>query len=391
MNMEEFCGIKSYGTSEPGIGGRVKECPEDFRVEEIPLNVGDAGEYLICWLEKKGMTTFDAVSRISSDLGISKREVGYAGLKDSDATTRQLISLRGAEKGDLEKINEENVKVTYFGRSPRPLKPGDLNGNRFLITIRDIEFSPREARGRLKNLREEMGRKGVPNYFGTQRFGGERPVTHLVGRELLRRNFREAVITYLTETFPTEKDDTRKARERLTEDMDFSDALDYFPGYLGYERKLLERLSSNTPERKRDWLKALSVLPDGLRRLFVHSYQSYVFNSSLSELLKSGSVKNFPAKVVGHSTKLSESEFDNTVKDLLKKDGVKPEDFKFKEDPRLSSRGAIRAALIEGTFDIKSIEEGGGNFHSPRATVRFSLNPGSYATVVLREIMKKDG
>lgn len=389
MDLEKFCGLRKYGTANPGVGGEIKTKPEDFRVEEIPQEVEGGEGYLICWMEKTDLTTLEAVSRISSELNISKGRIGYAGLKDKKAVTKQRVSLEGVEKDTGGKLGLEKINLTPSEKSSRPLKPGDLNGNKFEITGRNISLSEKECRGRLEALRKEIAGEGIPNYFGLQRFGGNRPVTHLVGRKLLKREFRESVLTYLTKSFPTEREQGREPRRRLAREEDFSKALDYFPKSLNYERHLLKKITKLQPSREREWVKVLKALPMTLRRLFIHAYQSFIFNSSLSNLLEEKKkIQNFPAKVVGHSMKLTDSKFDQEIKEELGEDGIEPKDFKFKVMEELSSRGAVRAALIENEIKTKEVKEDELNPGKTQATIEFSLNPDRYATVVLREILK---
>lgn len=389
MDLEEFCGMEKYGTSTDGTGGEIKTRPEDFRVEEIPVETKEGEEFLIYDLKKKNLTTFQAISEIASALQISKGRIGYAGLKDRRAVTTQRISIKGVDKDKIDDLAFENIELTPIDTSSEPLKPGQLGGNRFEVTVRNIELSHQECREQLEKTRREAARSGIPNYFGLQRFGGTRPVNHLMGRDLLRRNFEDAVMKYLIKTFSTEGKKFRKARKRLEEEKNFSEALDYFPRSLSYERKLLKMIEEKGPSREREWMKLLKVFPKSLRRLFVHAYQSYVFNLSLSKLIEGeGKVENFPAKIVGYSTKLTDSKFDREVKKQLEKDDIEPEDFKFRGISELSSEGAIRAALIETDIDVQEVKEDQLNPGKIEATVKFSLKPGRYATVVSREIMK---
>lgn len=388
MDLEEFCGMEKYGTSTEGVDGEIKTKPEDFRVEEIPVEKKAGGEFLLCELKKKNLTTFQAISKIASALNISEKRIGFAGIKDRRAVTTQRISIKGVDRGNINGLDIENVELTPVESSSKPVKPGQLSGNKFEATIRNIELSQRECQKRLEDVRKEVGNDGIPNYFGLQRFGRRRPVSHLVGRKLLKRKFEDSIMIYLTKTFPTENGEFREARERFQEEGNFSEALDYFPQALTYERKLLKKISGEEPSRKGEWMKCLKVFPKNLRRLFVHAYQSYVFNSSLSELLEGGKVENFPAKIVGYSTRLSDSKFDQKIKEKLEEDSIKPDDFRFREPSELSSEGDVRAAMIRTDIDIEEISEDEINPGSRKVTVSFSLKPGRYATVVIRELRK---
>ncbi|MFP4045644.1 MAG: tRNA pseudouridine(13) synthase TruD [Candidatus Aenigmatarchaeota archaeon] len=386
MNRGELCGMRAYTTEEMDLSGTVKSRPDDFQVEEIPTDFSLGNKFGIYRLEKTNLTTWQAVNQISSKLNISSRRIGYAGLKDRRAITKQHISIRGFQKQDVV-IDDDKIELSFVCTSSKPIKSGDLKGNKFIVTIRDIDKSERKCRKLLERKRKQIKKEGIPNFYGTQRFGGKRAVTHLLGKELLKRNYKEAIMAYLTETSERENDRTQKARDRLKDEEDFEEATDYFPRNLDYERKLIKRIVDSSPQWNEDWLKVLQALPKNLRRLFVHAYQSYIFNLSLSDLIRDTNINNFPAKVVGYTTKLKEDKFDRMIKKNLKKDGIEPKDFKFKSMPELSSEGAVRAALIKPEIKIEDVSEDKANPGKAEATVSFSLKPGRYATVVLRELL----
>ncbi len=379
---EKFCGIEEYGTSFPGLGGRIKTNPEDFVVQEVPMNLPEGGPYLFCKLKKRNMTTYNAIEKLSSILGISKRRIGYAGLKDKRACTTQFITIEGIESESVD-VDTDCLKVRPLKSVSKPLKPGDLKKNHFNVVLRSVDLDMENCSKKIRELFDEI-KEGVPNYFGLQRFGGERPVTHIVGRNILKRNFGEAVREYLTRTFNA-NDEISQFRQRLRKEGDYKDALDYFPKHLVYERSLLEKVVEVGPCSEEDWLSVLRCLPKDLLRLFVHSYQSYVFNKAVSGVLRSSETKeNFPGKIPGYRTELDSSEFDTTLGEVLESDGLETKDFKFDELKGLSSSGSLRAVLITPDLSLNGIEDG----ESPDLEIEFSLKPGRYATVVLREIVK---
>lgn len=382
----EFCGLEEYGTSSSRIGGKLKEKVEDFVVEEVPVNMEDGEKFLLCKLEKRNLTTFQAIERVSSKLNISGKRIGYAGLKDKKAVVTQYVTLKGVDR-ERGRLEEENIKLDPLKKISSPLRKGDLKENKFEITVRDIDLGVEECEKRMEKLSGEI-KNGVPNYYGMQRFGGERPVTHLVGRKMLERKFEEAVKTYLYKTFETEQQKFRKARKRLQEKGDFKKASDYFPDSLGYEKQLLKKIVTTDPSSPDGWKRVFKIFPKGLQRLFVHAYQSYIFNVSISEVLRrENSPDNFPAKVPGYETHLTSSTFDKKIREVLERDDLELQDFRFKDFGEVSSEGTIRAALITPDVEIESIGRDEENSGSLKAEVSFSLKPGRYATVVMREIM----
>src|SRR5438045_2543262 len=123
----------------PGIGGVIKERADDFFVQEIPLyDPSGEGEHVYCEIQKVGMTTFDAVERIGRALGVSTRDIGYAGMKDSRAVSRQVFSIWGTTPERVMGLHVPDVNVQWAARHGNKLRLGHLKGNRFAIKIRQV-------------------------------------------------------------------------------------------------------------------------------------------------------------------------------------------------------------------------------------------------------------
>src|SRR5688572_33485419 len=173
-----------YLTREfPGVGGTLKRRPEDFFVQEIPLYepVGE-GEHVYCETQKVNLTTFEAVSRLARALGVPARSVGYAGLKDARAVTRQLFSVVGTTPERVMTLGLPDLRVLWAARHGNKLRLGHLKGNRFAIKIRDVR--PTDVL-KLKPAIDLIKRRGMPNYFGEQRFG-RRGDNDVLGAALVR-------------------------------------------------------------------------------------------------------------------------------------------------------------------------------------------------------------
>jgi tRNA pseudouridine13 synthase len=167
----------------PGIGGRIKQSPEDFEVEEVPAYEPAAtGDHLYLWVEKRDMGAEYFVRQVARRLGLAPGDVGTAGLKDRRAVTRQWVSVPAAAEARLGDLDGDGIRVLRVSRHGNKLKPGHLRGNRFRILVRDVVT---DAEARLGPLLDRLRRQGLPNYYGPQRFGrgGE---TVLQGLALLR-------------------------------------------------------------------------------------------------------------------------------------------------------------------------------------------------------------
>ncbi|WP_434522666.1 tRNA pseudouridine(13) synthase TruD [Halorubrum sp. AS12] len=344
---ERAVGIEYYVSDADGIGGRLRESPEDFRVRELeafdaePLDA-DTGSYpeLVIRATLRDWDTNDFARRLSDALGVSRERVSWAGTKDKRAVTTQLFTVRGVDAEDLPEIR--GAEVEALGRAGRSLSFGDLAGNAFEIRVADaVEDAPERVAAAVRDLRwfaggDDVGdlpaaerefpigaTVGVPNYFGQQRFGSRRPVTHVVGLAIARNDPREAVRLYAGNPSETEPDDTRAARDRVdaafgvddavadgvadsdaaggaersaadgTGDGDWAACLDAIPGKLRFERSMVHRLADrgvapDAPADHDDWWHALEAVPSNLQRLFVNAAQSFCFNRFVSERLRRG-------------------------------------------------------------------------------------------------------
>lgn len=177
-----------YFLGAPEAGGLIRSCPEDFVVEEIPRLVPEGqGSHLWLWVEKRSANTDWVARELAKVTGCPTRDVGYAGLKDRHAITRQWFSVPGSDATleNLEKAGIEGVNILEGRKHTRKLKRGTLNGNRFNLRIRDFTGDSSQTDHRLEQIRVS----GVPNYFGPQRFGHNgRNVEH--GYNLLKKRAR---------------------------------------------------------------------------------------------------------------------------------------------------------------------------------------------------------
>ena len=274
MNIEENKPSKNmeYITKTDGIGGIIKYNYEDFNVIEVSNfnNVPD-GKYLIAELYKKNWDLNHCIKVISNKLNISYKRIGFAGTKDKRAITIQKISIYNIKKEQLESISIKDINLKYLGYSNKKIEIGDLIKNKFEVTIRHLKYDKQKTISLIENTTKEIVfNGGVPNYYGIQRFGDKREITHLIGYYILKRNYKQAVLTYLTYYSEQEDESTKKMRQYILKEMNFKEALKICPLYLSPERTLLESLIKN----KEDYLDSILNFPNNLFMMFIHSYQS---------------------------------------------------------------------------------------------------------------------
>jgi tRNA pseudouridine13 synthase len=419
-DIDSFVGMSVYLTASRGIGGQIRQQPEDFVVNEIyKEHRALDGRYQLVKVTKTNTETHHLVRDLSRRLKISQRRVSWAGTKDKRAITAQRMSLDSIY---LEApFTLGNAIMEPIGRSDRPISLGDLEGNDFSITIRTVDGAQDDIERDVVSIIDEIrDTRGVPNFFGIQRFGSIRPVNQLVGRALVEGDIEQAVMMYIGKPFPDEPEDVKEARQRILDTYDFKEALQGMPIRLRYERAMLNHLAKHP----NDFDGALGVLSMNLQKLFVHSYQSYLFNKMVSIRLArgfplttgfdgdrvwapdKGRVRTVVPKnindvnqslaagrvsvqmpVPGYETELSDGVIGQVEQEVLMSEGVDLAAFKIESCPRLASKGVMRniALPVDIGFTVAPDELTNDQV---KVELRFFLPKGDYATSVLREIMK---
>jgi tRNA pseudouridine13 synthase len=397
--------MNDYLTAQfPGTGGVIKEAPEDFLVEEIPLySPCGEGEHLYVEVEKQGLTTFDLLSRLARTLGVRERELGYAGLKDARATTRQTVSIPGVKPDQVLGLELEGVRILSARLHRNKLRPGHLAGNRFTIRIRQVrEGSLDEARDVLHVLQNV----GVPNRFGSQRYGSLGN-SHLIGGALLRQNFEEAARQIVGDPSMISNERWRTGAERFAAG-DLEGALAALPARYRDERRMIQALIEGRSARA-----AVLGMPRKLLRLYLSAYQSQLFDRMVTmrlstlDILWAGDLAwkhdngacffvEDPAfeqpradrfeispsgPLFGYKTTLARGQAGLLEESLLDKEKLRLKDFRLEDGLGMEGeRRPLRVPLngVDVTVDGADL------------VLAFSLPKGSYATSVLREIMKTE-
>jgi tRNA pseudouridine13 synthase len=447
--LEKFIGIEVYGTSSSGVGGVIRQRVEDFVVREVLVDGSKAeitlskrdteqgalgsssvkNRYLLCVLVKRNWDTFLAVKAVAKQLGISTKRVQFAGIKDAKAVTAQHITVEDVSAEEIQKIQAKDIEIYPIGYFRNKLSSYYLLGNHFYITIRAISHSKSKTKERVTKTIEELRViGGAPNFFGHQRFGTTRPITHLVGKAIIQQNFEKAAMLYLAKSSPHEHPESRWAREQLQKTQDFKQALKNFPKQLHYERLMLNHLA----KKPDDFITAFRKLPPKLGRLFPQACQAYLFNKFLSKRIEKGLLLNrtevgdyvvnvkrsglpmlrmrriastktlaevnksietgkmqLAIPLVGFKQRPSKGVQGEIEKQILQEEDIAMENLKIERMPETSLRGELRTAIVPlNNFLLEEISEDYANPSKHKAKISFTLYRGSYATTVLRELMK---
>ena len=338
---------------------KIKQIPEDFIVKEITdTELKDSGSYTYFILKKKNYTTERAVSAIAHYLKTDRKNIGYAGSKDKNALTEQFISIKGQIK--KENINLKDIELIYKGKCDERISLGDLKGNEFIITVRNLN----EKEIKLTSIQ-------IPNYFDEQRFSKN---NYIIGKSILKKDFKKAVNLIL--------DNYSKEKNNFEKDV----------------KEYISRLPN-------DFIGAIKKVPKKIRMMYVHAFQSLIFNKTISELImpKTNDYKKtkysqgffiFPDKdlnntkipIVGFGTEFKDNKLNEISLKLLKEEGITLRDFIVRGMPELASEGDERDMLVKAEkFDLK-FEKDELNKNKKKCIVSFTLPKGSYATIVIKKI-----
>ncbi|MFH1054104.1 MAG: tRNA pseudouridine(13) synthase TruD [Candidatus Woesearchaeota archaeon] len=317
---------------------KLKQIPEDFIVEEInDIKLEEKGEFSIFLLKKINLTTEKAVSIVAGRLNIPRRFFHYSGTKDRNAVTTQVIS---AKSNKTNSIKEEHLTLEFLGFSDKPASLGAHQGNRFIITVRNIDNKPSPIRF-------------FPNLFGEQRFSKNNSE---IGRLIVKKQFKQAVNLILQNQ--------------------------------GDYEIMIKGFIEKAPN---DYIGALRTIPKRIISIFVHSYQSELWNAAVEEFIKENHLENLKGK------KLEEykdkkipilgfgSEKNDIYENMMEKQGIKPRDFIIRAIPEISAEGGERDIIAEiKNLEISDLHDDELNKGKKKCILDFELGKGSYATEAVR-------
>jgi tRNA pseudouridine13 synthase len=382
-------GISVYTTSFAGCGGKIKSKDDDFLVSEVLSknaiqNISPDGDYAVYKLKKHGIDTTHSLANVFKKYSLRLKSLG---LKDATAVTEQYVC---SEKklNSIDRISEDKYSLERIGFVKKPLSKKDMIGNQFKIKITDTT----------KDISKFNEFDKILNFYGYQRFGSKRPVTHLIGKALLQQDYTKAVNLLLSFTSEYDSPENTKLRKHLSDKSNYSKLLDEIPFQMDLERIVVNQMIQDDDPKK-----AIRALPLAIRRFYLQAYQSFLFNKTLSMAFidgedlflpqqgdvcydKNGIIGKFSNETgqrlsipfVGYSY-YKKTRFHYQISKILESEEVSPKDFFLKEMQEISSEGGFRNSSIK-CDDIDITND----------WIRFTLSRGSYATIVMREVMKPE-
>ena len=387
--IDKEIGISAYTTNSSPVSGKIKQNENDFLVKEILSEkaidlFNNSDGHAVYLLKKSGIDTNHALTDIEKRYGLVLKSLG---LKDANAKTEQYVYTY-KKINSLEEYSGMKYSAYRLGFTQKPISKKDMLGNYFEIKVSDLN----------KSLPSFTSDEKILNFFGYQRFGSKRPITHLVGKSIVKGDYEQALEYLLSFSSEYDSEKNNEIRKLISERKSELEVIELLPHSMDIERNLLKQLSTDSDPKN-----AIRSIPLGLRRFYIQAYQSFLFNKTLSlayefeeELFFPttddvcfdrnsilGKFENDPDQklaipLIGHSY-YKKSRFDYYIKKILDEELLTPKDFFIKDFQEISVDGGFRNASINHL-----------NFEIDENLIKFQLTRGSYATIVLREILKPE-
>ncbi len=404
----------------PAVGGTLKARPEDFLVEEIAAyEPCGTGEHLYLCIEKKNLATSQLVRILARHYRVDRRAIGFAGLKDKHAITRQVISIHlpGKHASEFKRFEHNSAQILWAERHTNMLRRGHLRGNRFVIRLRDVE--PADVIHVDKALKI-LAQRGVPNRFGEQRFGVSRN-NHIIGRAIIIGD-HQTVMDELLGPGDHHPPNQTEARTLFAQG-DYATAREAFNRHAHVEQAVLRSLVAGKKPRRAAYSFDITS-----KRFFISAFQSAIFNMILDQRLASQAFDqlipgDLALKHDNHAVFAADQtvvEDPDTARRLTEIE-ISPTGPMWGEGmmrPEAPIFAAELHALISSGISLEELEnhgnrsgdpvkgarrplrvgiteiqvEGGVDDHGNYIKCTFTLPKGAFATEVMREVMKpKDG
>jgi len=392
-----------YLTSEiSGTGGIFKESAEDFEVTELPLYPPcGSGEHTYVLVEKRGLTTLEMLRRLARAADVPEREMGYAGMKDARGITRQTVSVPKVSPEQLLALDIPGIKLLSAELHNNKLRLGHLSGNSFRIRLRQVAAGALQSATAVLDI---LQRRGVPNYFGEQRYGSQGN-SAIVGRKLLQGD-HEGAVRALIGTPDAVRDERWQKGIAAFRDNDLAAALELLPGNCRTEREIIRTLL----RRPGEWERGVKTIHPRLVSLYISACQSELFDRVVASRMpdtdailpgdiacKHANGACFRVEDLAEARSRAKAFEISATGPMFGRKMLEPgEKVALLEAEILAAAGLERATFSQGTFRLEGerrplrvpLQNPAAWLDGDELLLEFSLPKGAYATSVLREIMK---
>lgn len=392
----------------PPLGGHIKERPEDFLVDELPLyEPSGTGEHLYLRIGRRDMPHHEMLAVLRAHFGVSDWQIGFAGIKDRAALISQTVSIHLPHKPPLRALQHERMQVLWAAWHANKLRRGHLAGNRFSIRIRGVQPTQAPAVWRALQM---MSVQGVPGYFGAQRFG-MRANGHTLGRLVLREAWPQLLAELLGTAGAPFPDYQRAARE-LAQAGRWKEAFDAWPRSDRAERAALRALAQGASAQR-----ACRTMPRDLLAFWVSAWQSAVFNRVLDQRVQAHTLHELHVGDVAYKHRNGACFRVEDAAELAELN-ARAASFEISATALLPGHGALPTAGMAHQYEAEAIcafgmepeffarpnpwqpgvrrplrvrvgnpqIEGGADEHGLYLRVAFDLPAGAFATTVLQQL-----
>lgn len=383
---------------------KLKQKPEDFIVDELfdldALKIRDEERrpYYYFILKKTNYSQIRAIEKVAKILNTSRKLINFAGTKDKVSITTGLISVYNLKEDNLQKnidfLNSEvdDLELEYLGKFKSRIGLGDNIGNKFKITIRDLDEND------IKKAKENINvihKNGILNLFDEQRFGYANN-SHIVGKYVLQNDINSALKEVITSCPEKPSEDLRIYTTFIKENWE--EIVKQNPNILEEIKKIIPKFLSSDLDSinhlykyKNDFPGAFKKINKKIRTLYINAYQSYLFNTAIQNT----DLDKLPEEIelYNYETIYEDKNIEQLVNNLLKKDNLTQENFKLKSMPELKLKPNKRKTKIYPK-DIKIIETSideladENQINKQKLIIKFKLGSGEYATNVVKQLLK---
>lgn len=381
---------------------KIKVRPEDFVVEELTtIPIKRNGPFTLVKLTKQYWNTLDAIDYIARELGIPRRNLARAGLKDRYSFSTQYLTIKGHWHRPFQ---TENLQMTVVGHTQRPMSPFFLRGNRFVITLRDCSTQELSC---IERNAPHIRTHGIVNYFDEQRFGSARHKKGFFAQKLALSHFQGALKLLLCYPYKEEGKQERQFKHYCNEHWgQWRDCYQHAPAK---HRKIISALI----EHPRGYKDAIKTIDRELLNLYLLAYQSYLFNEIVREYVETltddpvrihynlgtfAFFRHCPHEQCTPNTMIPllnekshcRGHLGSIIQAVLDREGIRIKDFALR---KMRFRG-VRfkpsqrpLMIIPNGFVVADPQKDERYPHHSKITIKFEMPPGSYATLVLKRLL----